>query len=92
MPSVFLSYSHKDEVWKDRLKAHLGVLELDAWDDRHIQGGAEWFKEIKEAMARAASVAILLISADFLSSEFILREEIPTLLERRTREGLPGSR
>jgi hypothetical protein len=36
MPSVFLSYSHKDEDWKKRLRTHLAVLEaeglLDVWD------------------------------------------------------------
>src|SRR3954470_3178621 len=88
MPSVFLSYSHKDEVWKDRLKTHLGALELDTWDDRRIEGGADWFEEIQEAMARA-SVAVLLVSADFLTSKFILGEEVPRLLRRRRLEGLP---
>ncbi len=65
MPSVFLSYSHKDEVWKDRLRTHLGVLEkqglLETWDDRRIGAGSDWFEEIQAAMARA-SVAVLLIS------------------------------
>ena len=92
MPSVFLSYSHKDEDWKKRLRTHLGVLEseglLDVWDDRRIEGGDDWFEEIQDAMAKA-SVAVLLISADFLTSKFILGEEVPKLLERRTREGLP---
>jgi len=87
MPSVFLSYSHKDEVWKDRLKTHLGVLELDTWDDRRIEGGADWFEEIQDAMARA-SVAVLLISQHFLTSKFILGEEVPRLLQRRKTEGL----
>src|SRR6185312_9244931 len=88
MPTVFLSYSHADEAWKDRLQSQLKVLEVDCWDDRRIEGGADWFGEIQEAMARA-SIALLLISADFLTSEFILSTEIPTLLERRVREGLP---
>ena len=91
MPSVFLSYSHKDEVWKDRLKNHLGILEaeglLDIWDDRRIEVGADWFEEIQEAMA-CASVAVLLVSADFLTSKFILGEEVPKLLARRSGEGL----
>ena len=91
MPSVFLSYSHKDEVWKDRLRTHLGVLEsqglLDTWDDRRIGAGTDWFEEIQEAMARA-SVAVLLVSADFLTSRFILGEEVPRLLQRRKTEGL----
>src|SRR5262245_14911937 len=92
VPSVFLSYSHKDEKWKDLLRTHLGVLEsegrLDTWVDRHIEAGTDWFEEIQEAMARA-SVAILLISADFLTSEFIGGEEVPRLLQRRKAEGLP---
>jgi len=91
-PSVFLSYSHKDEVWKDRLKTHLGVLEaegrLDIWDDRRIEAGTDWFEEIQDAMARA-SVAVLLISADYLTSKFILGQEVARLLQRRSAEGLP---
>jgi len=92
MPSVFLSYSHEDEVWKESLKTHLGVLEsqglLDTWDDRRIAPGAAWFEEIQNAIARA-SVAVLLISADFLNSKFIIGEEIPRLLQRQRSEGLP---
>jgi tetratricopeptide (TPR) repeat protein len=90
-PTVFISYSHKDEAWKERLVTHLGVLQsqglLDMWDDRRIETGADWYPEIEAAMA-AASVAILLISANFLTSPFILDEEVPRLLERRTKEGL----
>jgi hypothetical protein len=90
-PTVFISYSHKDEVWKDRLVTHLGVLQqeglLDEWDDRRIGAGADWYQKIEEAIARA-SVAVLLVSADFLTSKFILSKEIPSLLERRDKEGL----
>ncbi len=90
-PSIFISYSHKDEAWKDRLVTQLRVLEmegiLDVWDDRRIEAGADWFPEIEQAIERA-SVAILLISADFLTSKFILGEEVPRLLERRQKEGL----
>ncbi len=91
MPSVFLSYSHKDEVWKDRLQTHLRVLEkqglLETWEDRRIGGGSGWLEDIQEAMERA-SVAVLLISADFLTSEFILKEEVPRLLQRQRESGL----
>jgi hypothetical protein len=90
-PTVFISYSHKDEDWKDRLVTHLGVLQqegiFDIWDDRRIGAGEDWEQEIQEAMA-AASVAILLVSAHSLTSEFILREEVARLLERRDKEGL----
>jgi nucleoside phosphorylase len=90
-PTVFISYSHKDEEWKDRLVTHLGVLQqqglLEVWDDRRIGAGEDWQPEIEKAIA-AARVAILLISANFLTSKFILGEEVPRLLERRSKEGL----
>lgn len=90
-PTVFISYSHKDEDWKDRLVSHLGVLQheglLDLWDDRRIGGGEDWYEEIQEAMTKA-SVAILLVSANFLTSKFILEEEVPRLMERREKEGM----
>ena len=90
-PTVFISYSHKDEVWKDRLETQLRVLQfqgmLQTWTDRQIDAGDDWFARIEEAMNRAA-VAILLISADSLTSEFILREEVTTLMQRRQRDGL----
>ena len=50
-PSVFISYSHKDETWKDRLVTHLGVLQreelLDTWDDRRVGAGANWHEAIQ---------------------------------------------
>jgi formylglycine-generating enzyme required for sulfatase activity len=91
MPKIFISYSHKDEDWKDRLVTHLGVLRhqrlFDLWDDRRIAAGKDWHQEIQEAMA-TANVAILLVSANFLISAFILNQEIPHLLERRDEEGV----
>jgi hypothetical protein len=90
-PTVFISYSHKDESWKDRIVTHLGVLAqegiLNIWDDRRIGAGADWEKEIEDALKKA-SVAMLLVSADFLTSKFIMGEEVPKLLERREKEGL----
>jgi hypothetical protein len=90
-PMVFISYSHKDEEWKNRLVSHLGVLQseghLDIWDDKRIDAGADWYPEIQKAID-TSSVAILLISAGFLTSKFILSEEVPRLLERREKEGL----
>jgi hypothetical protein len=83
-PTVFISYSHADEGWKDRLVKQLGAVEdvLQPWDDRKIGAGQDWRPEIEKAMNRAA-VAVLLISADFLTSDFITDEEVPRLLERR---------
>jgi Bacterial Death-like domain 3/TIR domain len=91
-PTVFISYSRRDEIWKDRLLTQLGVLQqqsiLELWHDRRIGAGADWYQEIGQAMA-AAHVAVLLISADFLTSPFILREEVARLMTRRQQEGLP---
>ncbi len=90
-PTVFISYSHKDEDWKNLFRPHLGVLEqanrITIWDDRKIGAGKEWYDEIRDAMD-AAAVAVCLISADFLSSKFCTNEEIPYLLERRERDGM----
>jgi len=84
LPTVFISYSHKDEAWKDLLRPQLGVLEkqdrITIWDDRQIDPGGKWFNEIKQVIDRAA-VTVCLISADYLASDFCTKEEIPYLLE-----------
>ena len=91
MSKIFISYSHKDEVWKDRLQEQLGALALEGyfsvWDDRQIKPGDDWFAEIERALNQA-DVAVMLISASFLTSTFIRTEEIPTLLLRREQEGM----
>ena len=88
---IFISYSHKDEAWKDRLTAHLNVLKrqdlLDFWEDRQILPGGDWYQDIQTAITKA-QIAILLISVDFLNSEFILNEELPVLLQKRQDQGL----
>jgi tetratricopeptide (TPR) repeat protein len=90
-PTVFISYSHLDEVWKDRLVRQLRVLEIEGalsvWDDRKIAAGGAWRTEIETAMERARA-AVLLISADFLTSEFIRDTEVPRFLQRRAQDGL----
>src|SRR5436305_590410 len=90
-PTVFISYSQKDEAWKDRVVSHLKVLEVEGelavWDDKRIAAGEDWWPEIEGAMNRAA-VAMLLISKDFLTSGFIRGTEVPRLLARRQSEGL----
>ena len=61
--------------------------QLDFWTDDRIRIGDAWFKKIEDAI-NAASVAILLVSADFLVSPFIVREEIERLLKLPDQEGL----
>jgi|GEM_PF-4417306 DNA-binding transcriptional ArsR family regulator len=88
--AVFVSYSHRDDVWLRRLQVHLRPLArggaLDLWDDTRIVAGQRWRDEIALAIDRAA-VAILLISADFLASDFVYEEELPPLLAKAEREG-----
>ncbi len=88
-PTVFVSCSHRDERQKDRLATHLSVLRgrLAVWEDRQLNAGDDWYAEIEKAIA-TANVAVLLISADFLASDFILKEEVPRLLRRREQDGL----
>ena len=85
-PRIFISYCHQDEHWKDRLLAHLEVLQmqdmLSLWVDTDIGAGEDWRAKIEEAID-AASIAILLISADFLRSKFIMGDEVPRIMTRR---------
>jgi hypothetical protein len=87
---IFVSYSHADARYVERLLVHLKPLELegtlDAWTDRRIDAGSRWREEIKAALHEAVA-AILLISADFLASEFIIKNELPPLLKRAETEG-----
>jgi hypothetical protein len=88
---VFISYSHADERWKNRLVRHLRVFaaqgDLAAWDDSQIEAGSDWKAAIDAALAEA-DVAVLLVSADFLTSPFILDHEVARILERRKAEGV----
>src|SRR5580698_350496 len=90
-PLIFISYSHKDRDVVNLLRDHLQVIALegcvDLWDDTRIQIGDTWLPQIKNAIEHA-HVAILLISANFLTSKFIRVSEIPPLLHRRALGGL----
>ena len=88
---IFISYSHKDEAWKDRLVKHLKVMEMDGalsvWDDKRLEIGSNWSNELVKAIKETDAV-ILLISSDFLTSHFIMNIEIPLLLERMGKDSL----
>ena len=88
---VFISYSHADIAWKNRLLLHLAPLIRDrtiqVWHDGMIAAGEKWASEIEQALSRA-SVAVLLATPDFLASPFITRKEIPDILTAAANRGL----
>src|SRR5580692_2763719 len=90
-PKIFVSYSHADTKHMDRLLVHLAPLksaaDLKIWTDEQIAGGDAWAPAIDQAISNA-TLAIFLVTADFLNSDFITHKEVPSLLERRQNEGL----
>jgi len=81
---VFISYSHKDVKYLQELKRHLNSipeLELEIWDDTMISVGTKWDYEITNAI-ETSQIAIVLISADLLSSKYVRDKELPLLIEK----------
>jgi len=90
---IFISYSQQDKEWLKRVKKHIKVLSLyntdsdfELWDDERISSGKDWKKEINNALSESTA-AILLISTDFLGSDFIKNNELQPLLEKAEKEG-----
>lgn len=88
---VFISYSHSDKQFVDELLVHLKPIEqaghIDAWSDQRIIAGSLWKKEIEEALSRA-HIAILMVSAHFMASDFVANNELPALLKRAESDGV----
>ena len=87
---VFISYSHKDEDAMKELDKFLGPLERDGkisiWTDRKILPGQVWKNEILREL-ESADLTLLLVSANFLDSDFINKEEIPRAFKRMDEHG-----
>ena len=81
---VFISCSSQDSLYLDRLKIHLkGYMSedtLEIWNEAKIAAGSDGEEEIKSALTQA-KVAIVLISSNFLDSDFVREKEIPLLLQ-----------
>lgn len=88
---IFISYSHKDKGWLEKLQTVLKPLvrneAIRLWDDTAIAPGAVWRKEIEEAI-NASRVAILLVSPNFLASDFIAKVELPAIFKLQRKKGL----
>ncbi len=82
---VFLSYSHQNTHWLLRLRTHLSGLrqakEIEDWTDMEILPGELWGTKIKENI-EFADVYILLLSADFIASDYIRDVELPEAFEK----------
>ena len=82
---LFYSYAHKDEMLRNELETHLKILErrglIAPWHDRRIMAGEEWEDEIDENLERADAI-LLLVSADFIASNYCWDKEVKRALER----------
>jgi CheY-like chemotaxis protein len=82
---LFYSYSHKDEELREQLDGHLALLKrrgvVRVWHDRKISAGDEWRNEINSEL-EGADVVLLLISADFLASDYCYDVELKRALAR----------
>jgi GTPase SAR1 family protein len=85
---AFFSYSQKDRAYLDAFLSHLAPLrrngKIQAWEDHLLKGGEEWDAAIKQNLA-AADLIFLLLSPDFLNTDYIWDVEIKTAMERHER-------
>ena len=91
-PQIFLSYAHEDREWLNKVRINLKVLQheglkFEIWDDSRIRPGSSWKEEIEQAL-KSASIGILIVSTDFLASNFVVSNELPELLLKARDDGL----
>src|SRR5260370_17456025 len=85
---IFCCYAHQDEALLNKLKTHLRPLQregvIDGWHDRNIRGGNEWEREINEHL-NTAQIILLLVSPDFMDSDYCYSVEMKRAIERHDR-------
>src|SRR5437773_11960637 len=85
MASLFFSYSHADEALRDHLEKHLSALKhqgiIETWHDRRIRVGQTFSLEI-DSHLESADVILLLVSPDFLASDYCYHREMLRAMER----------
>src|SRR5258707_15888232 len=83
--TIFFCYARKDETLLNKLKTHLSPLRrqglIDVWYDRDISAGTEWEQEIKKHL-NSAQIVLLLVSPDFMDSDYCYSVEMKRALER----------
>jgi hypothetical protein len=91
--TIFISYSHSDEKYKNEVVKTLKGLEytfpdirFDVWSDERIRTGQKWLDEIEQALDKA-DIAIMILSRGFIASDFIMKKEVPTLLSNADDKG-----
>jgi internalin A len=82
---LFYSYSHEDDTLRKELETHLKILQrqglLETWHDRKIEAGEEGKQKIDDNLERA-DIVLLLVSADFIASDYCYAKEMGRALER----------
>ena len=88
---LFLSYAREDAIWAERVKKALAIISrtgsFSLWSDRLIETGSEWEDRLFRAVDQSSG-AILLLSSNFLSSDFIIGRELPKLFAAREQRGI----
>ncbi|RII25147.1 MAG: hypothetical protein CXR31_14755 [Geobacter sp.] len=88
MAKVFFSYSHADESLRDELEKHLSILKrqglIETWHDRRIGAGGDFSHEISSHL-EDAEIILLLVSADFLASDYCYDIEMKRAMDRHER-------
>jgi hypothetical protein len=81
---IFISYSRKDHLWLEKLNVHLRPLfpdkDVTPWSDQEVEAGDRWHEVTLQAIDESC-IAVLMVSPDFLASEYVMKIEIPRLIE-----------
>ena len=87
---VFVSYSHADRKYEEELRTHLQAMAysgiVEYWDDGHLKPGDAIDQTIKDEMAKAKFI-VMLVSSDYMSSWYVRNKEFDELIDAAEKEG-----